>query len=203
MAQNFGINNVEFTQADITQIEGLGRSFDFIDVSGVLHHLGDPWHGWRLLLNLLRPGGAMQVGLYSELARQNIVAARAMIADRGYRPTADDIRRFRQDIIASEDPQLRSLFQSTDFYSTDECRDLLFHVQEHRVSLPEIKSFLAANNLQFTGFIMPNASFLARFKARFPQESALLDLDCWHSFETEVPETFAGMYQFWVRKLPA
>jgi hypothetical protein len=40
-----------------------------------------------------------------------------------------------------------------------------------------------------------------RFKARFPEESALLDLDCWHSFETDAPGTFAGMYQFCVRKL--
>ena len=60
----------------------LGRQFDFIDTSGVLHHLADPWSGWRILLSLLRPGGPMQVGLYSELARRNVVAARALIAER-------------------------------------------------------------------------------------------------------------------------
>ena len=32
-------------------------AFDFIDASGVLHHLADPWEGWRALLSLLRPGG--------------------------------------------------------------------------------------------------------------------------------------------------
>ena len=63
-----------------------GGDFDFIEASGVLHHLADPWEGWRVLLSLLRPGGTMQVGLYSELARRNIVAARALIAERGYRP---------------------------------------------------------------------------------------------------------------------
>ena len=39
-----------------------------------------------------------------------------------------------------------------DFYSTSECRDLLFHVQEHRMTLPQIKAFLAAQDLQFLGF---------------------------------------------------
>jgi hypothetical protein len=26
------------------------------------------------------------------------------------------------------------------------------------------------------------------------------DIDAWHVFETENPDTFANMYQFWVRK---
>jgi hypothetical protein len=26
------------------------------------------------------------------------------------------------------------------------------------------------------------------------------DLDRWHAFETEKPDTFVGMYQFWVQK---
>ena len=80
MAQSFGIANIEFGQADIMSLGSIGRQFDFIDASGVLHHLADPWEGWRVLLSLLRPGGDMQVGLYSELARRNVVAARALIA---------------------------------------------------------------------------------------------------------------------------
>jgi len=199
MAQNFSLTNVEFGQADIMKLGAIGRQFDYIDVSGVLHHLADPWAGWRVLLSLLRPGGAMQVGLYSEIARQNIVAARALIAERGYRPIPDDIRRCREYIIATDEPGLKSVMQWHDFFTTNECRDLLFHAQEHRTTLPEIKSFLAANNAQFAGFIL-DAAILQRFAARFPERSNMLDLDCWASFETEAPQTFAAMYQFWVRK---
>jgi hypothetical protein len=28
----------------------------------------------------------------------------------------------------------------------------------------------------------------------------MIDLDHWHGFEQEHPETFAGMYQFWIVK---
>lgn len=198
MAQSFGVENIEFAQADIMELGSLGRGFDFIDSSGVLHHLADPWAGWKILLSLLRPGGVMQVGLYSELARSSVVAARALIAEHGYPATADGIRRARQYIMTADEALLKSVAQWCDIYTISECRDLLFHVQEHRTTLPQIKSFLAANGVQFSGFI-PEPSLLRRFEARFPQ-AALLDLDCWHSLETEAPELFAAMYQFWVRK---
>jgi tetratricopeptide (TPR) repeat protein/SAM-dependent methyltransferase len=197
MARGFNIANVEFAQADIMELGSIGRTFDFIDVSGVLHHMADPWQGWRVLLSLLRPGSTMQVGLYSELARQHVVAARKLIVERGYQASIQGIRRCREDIVATNDPLLRPAMQFGDFFSTSECRDLLFHVQEHRTSLPEIKSFLAANGLTFAGFV-PEVVTLRAFMARFPQREALTDLDCWHAFEIGRPETFAAMYQFWV-----
>jgi hypothetical protein len=138
--------------------------------------------------------------LYSELARQNIVAARALIAERGYRPIPEDIRRCREDIIAApEGSLLKSVIQWEDFFTTNECRDLLFHVQEHRITLREIKSFLAANNVQFTGFLL-DAATRHRFAMRYPDPAAMTDLDRWHDFETAAPGTFTAMYQFWVRK---
>jgi SAM-dependent methyltransferase len=209
MAQSFGLTNVEFAQADIMKLGSLGRTFDFIDSSGVLHHTADLWAAWRILLPLLRAGGIMQVGLYSELARQNVVAARALIAERGYRPIPEDIRRIREVVAGAEDGSLlKSISQWSDFFTVSECRDLLFHPQEHRTSLPEIKSFLAANGLQFAGFIL-DALTSDAFVRRFPEISSLThkarfdafaDLDRWHVFETERPETFAGMYRFWVHK---
>jgi SAM-dependent methyltransferase len=199
MADEVGLANVEFAQADIMKLGALDRQFDFIDASGVLHHLADPWEGWRILLSLLRPGGAMQVGLYSELGRRGIVAARALIAERGYLPIAEDIRRCRADIVAAADPLLQSVSGADDFFTIGECRDLLFHVQEHRVALPAIKSFLAENVLEFRGFFLDSLTH-HRFASRFPQAGAALDLDRWNAYETDAPDTFAGMYQFSVRK---
>ena len=53
--------------------------------------------------------------------------------------------------------------------------------------------------MQFTGFNLDRGA-LQRLAARFPQPSAMLVLDCWHRYEVEAPNTFLGMYQFWVRK---
>ena len=200
MAQNYRLANVEFGQADITKLGAIGREFDYIDASGVLHHLADAWEGWRTLLALLRPGGVMLVGLYSELARQGIVAARKLTADRGYRPIPQDIRHCREEVMAADDGSLlKSVIQWNDFFAMNECRDLMFHVQEHHITLREIKLFLAAAGVQFGGFLL-DALTLQRFATRFPEPATMTDLDCWQAFETQAPGTFAAMYQFWVHK---
>ncbi len=49
----------------------------------------------------------MALGLYSEIARRNVVKARELIAARGYAGTPDDIRRFREDLIAKDIPTHR------------------------------------------------------------------------------------------------
>jgi tetratricopeptide (TPR) repeat protein/SAM-dependent methyltransferase len=194
-----GISNIEYAQADILKLGSIGRTFDIIESVGVLHHLADPMAGWRVLLSLLRPGGLMFLGFYSELARREVVAARAFIAERGYGRDAADIRRCRQDLLASGDGAFRSLLTFTDFYSVSDCRDLLFHVQEQRLTLPQINAFLAQNNLKLIGFQV-DAEVRKKFQLRFPGDAAVTDLEAWHVFETENPDTFAGMYQFWIQK---
>jgi hypothetical protein len=142
----------------------------------------------------------MHIGLYSEIARTSIVAARDFLAGRGYSANIDDVRRGRQDILAlDETSPARIDTRSPDFYSMSNCRDLLFHVQEHRFTLPQIKNFLAGNGLELLGFEI-NPVVLQKYRAQFPGDPACTDLDRWNEFEQHNPRTFAGMYQFVVQK---
>ena len=168
--QELGITNIEYAQADILKLSDIERTFDIIESVGVLHHLADPFAGWRTLLSLLRPGGFMFLGFYSELARRHVVKAREIIAERGYSSTPDDIRRFRQDLaVGNLGVELQRLSQFSDFFSTSECRDLLFHVQEHRLTLGQIESFLADFGLQFIGFEL-DRSVLHQYRVRFTDD---------------------------------
>jgi SAM-dependent methyltransferase/tetratricopeptide (TPR) repeat protein len=200
--RELGLRNIEYAKADILALGSIGRSFDRIESVGVLHHLAEPGAGWRVLLSLLRPGGEMRIGLYSEAARRVIVDARARIAERDYRPTADDIRRCRQEIIGeASDRCWKALIGARDFYTMSGCRDLLFNVMEHRFTIPEIAAFLNSNNLTFLGFeFSEDASVIEKFRRQFPGPSALTDLDRWQVFEAGNPQTFWGMYVFSLRK---
>ena len=198
--QELGLNMIEYAQADIMKLESIGRSFDIIESSGVLHHLADPWAGWKVLLALLRPKGVMRLGFYSEVARQGIVRARNFIAEHGYGDTAEDTRKCRQELMNLDNgASIGAALNSIDFFSTSTCRDLFFHVQEHRMTLTSIEAFLWNNNLTFLGFGI-DAEILRTYKLRFPDDGPATNLGQWQVFENENPDTFIGMYQFWIQK---
>ncbi len=198
--QEMGLSSIDYMQADLLQLGDLDRTFDIIESAGVLHHLKDPFAGWRVLVSLLRPRGLMKIALYSETARRHVVAAREMIAERGYASTADDIRRCRQDLLdLGPSSPLAGVTKSVDFYSVSGCRDLLFHVQEHRMTLPQIADFLRAANLNLLGFVI-EPSVIRAYARRFPNDPAATDIDQWRVFEDENPGTFFGMYQLWLQK---
>ena len=195
-----GLRNIEYAHADILKLGTIGRSFDRIESVGVLHHLADPRAGWRVLLSLLKPDGIMHVGLYSETARRSVVAARALIAERGYRATAEDIRALRQTIIGNGNEQRWDmLFTTVDFFSMSGCRDLLFNVMEHRFTIPDIAAFIDEHGLTFLGFKL-ESEVIEKFQRQYPGGEALNNLACWNAFEAANPDTFRQMYVFSVRK---
>ena len=194
------MSNIAYAQADIMNLGVIGKTFDLIESSGVLHHLADPVAGWQVLLNVLRPGGLMCIGLYSEIARQDIVSARDYIAEQGYAANAKDIRRCRQALMADDKvAQFTQFLSSRDFYAMSDCRDLLFHVQEQRFTLPQLQAMIENSGVSFLGF-MVDAEVAQQYTAQFPDDPGRTNFDHWHQFETAHPNTFAHMYQFWVQK---
>ena len=193
-----GLSRIEYAQADIVRLASLDRRFDRIESIGVLHHLGDPKAGLRVLASLLHPDGVLEIALYSEIARRAIVAARARIAERGYPPTPSGIRSCRHEILRARDGSLeKSVTALRDFYGTSGCRDLLFNVMEHRFTLLQIKELLDELHLALVEFeVAPE--ILARFRSEWPGADAN-DLDRWHAFETSHPDTFLEMYRLLVR----
>jgi hypothetical protein len=161
--------------------------------------MADPLAGWRELIKLMKPNGLMQVGLYSAHARRGIVAARKMIAERGYPSTPEGIRRCRQDLLNGTEKF--DFMTWDDFFSVSACRDLLFHVHEHQFTVPEIKDFLAQSGLNFVGFEFTPQDAHLHYRNLFARNGwSLGDLDRWDAFERENPKLFAAMYMFWVQK---
>jgi tetratricopeptide (TPR) repeat protein/SAM-dependent methyltransferase len=176
-----GLANLRFAQADILELAALRERFDLVECSGVLHHMRDPIAGWRVLLSLLEPGGFMKLGLYSELGRRNVVAAREVV--KGL-----DAGAARRRILAlAPDHPARAVVRLSDFYSASGARDLILHVQEHRFTIPQLASAIAGLGVEFLGFELPGRRLA-------------MTLEQWDAYETAHPHTFASMYQFWIRR---
>ena len=59
LKQQYNLTNLEARQLPIEQAAALGRTFDLIVCTGVLHHLADPDAGLRALRSVLKPDGVM------------------------------------------------------------------------------------------------------------------------------------------------
>jgi SAM-dependent methyltransferase len=200
--RELGIRNIEYAQADLLRLGELDRNFELIECVGVLHHLRDPMAGWRSLMKILAPNGFMRIGLYSQLGRSRIAHGQAFARREGYPVTEDGIRGLRRALLAAaeKDPELAIVAMIHDIYSASGCRDLLLNVQEHRLTLPQIADALQELGLEFLGFEMLGPQVARKYLSRFPANPSMDDLSNWHAFEEAEPDTFSGMYRFWVRR---
>ena len=199
--EELGLTNIEYMQADILDLGSLDRQFDIVESAGVLHHMEDPMAGWKVLTDCLKPGGFMKIGLYSELARKNIVQMRHEIQKLSIDSGDAAMKLFRQYVVNSEEEHHKQIVSNPDFYCLSGLRDLLFHVQEHRFTISEIKDSLAQLDLDFCGFEFRSDKKADKFKSQNLTQNAIYDLDKWNVFEKENTTIFFGMYQFWCQKL--
>jgi ubiquinone/menaquinone biosynthesis C-methylase UbiE len=197
--EELGVQNIEYLQADILDLGKLDRQFDIVESGGVLHHMDDPMAGWRVLTDCLKSGGLMKIGLYSELARQHIVEMRQEIGQSGIGSSDLAMKSFRNEVINSDEEHHKSILSSPDFYSMSELRDLLFHVKEHRFSIPQIQDCLSELGLKFCG--LQTNEIVQSSKPANAIKDDPYDLDKWHAFEKFNPRAFGGMYQFWCQKI--
>ena len=191
------IDNVELIQMDILEIELLQKKFDIIECGGVLHHMDDPSAGLKALLGVLKNNCFLKLGLYSETARRDIVKARNYIQNKKITSNEDNIRNFRQTIISNKLSELNSISKSKDFFTLSSCRDLCFHLQEHRFTIKQLQDVLNSNKLKFLGFLLPK-QIKSQYKRYFPEDKKQTNLQNWSLFEEKNPNTFGSMYQFWV-----
>jgi hypothetical protein len=147
----------------------------------------------------LKPGGLMEIGLYSELGRQHIVKIREEIRSLGIGSSDDEMRSLRNWLIASPEAHHQQIIKSSDFYSLSTLRDLLFHVQEHHFTITQLKDCLEELGLKFCGFFSRRT--ISKFKERYSDADDLYDLDKWQKYEEEFPKTFGDMYQFWCQRI--
>ena len=117
------IENVEYLQADILQLNNLNKKFDVIEASGVIHHMKNPLEGLKILVNLLEPHGFLKLGLYSEIGRKHIIETRTFVKKYKLKNRIKDIRQCRKKIFSLRKNNLiQEVTKLKDFYSISTVR---------------------------------------------------------------------------------
>jgi SAM-dependent methyltransferase len=201
-AAECGADNISFAVADILTIDRLPQRFDFIDCSGVLHHMSDPAAGLRSLCALLHPCGVIKVALYSERGRAAEIAAQRFVQDRAIPDTPDGLRRARAELLALPlHHPARPVADTPDFFTLDGLHDLIFNIHESRTSPAGMKRLLADCGLEAIGVDAPPLLGGDAFRNEHPDPRTWADLDAWEGFEARHPNVFAHMIHVWCRRI--
>jgi 2-polyprenyl-3-methyl-5-hydroxy-6-metoxy-1,4-benzoquinol methylase len=108
LKRKYRLDNLELRQLSVESISELGRTFDQIVCTGVLHHLPDPDTGLRALRDALHPQGALHLMVYAPYGR---VCGRALMeAKLAFEITLDYVRQrkiFRQRVVDFQNSQFK------------------------------------------------------------------------------------------------
>ena len=151
LQRKHGIANLELRQMPIEQAAELGRRFDYIVCTGVLHHLPDPEAGLRVLGDLLEPDGTMHLMVYAPYGRTGIYLIQDYCRRLGIGTSSGEIRELAASLrlLPPEHPIAHLLRTVRDFASEAGLADALLNPQDRAYSVPQLFELLAAAGLSF------------------------------------------------------
>ena len=91
LKQKYDLVNLELYRLPIEEVGSLGRDFDLIVSTGVLHHLADPADGMKALAGCLRVDGVAAIMLYARYGRTGVELMQAIFREIGLKQTAADL----------------------------------------------------------------------------------------------------------------
>lgn len=151
LADRHGLENLTLHQLAIEDTAELGRTFDHVVCTGVLHHLADPPTGLRALRAVLAPQGALTLMVYAPYGRAGVYLlqdyCRRLGVTTGKQDLADLVATLRE--LPTAHPLSRLLRGTRDFHDDDALADALLNPRDRAYSVPELLEFLSAAGLRF------------------------------------------------------
>src|SRR5258705_6498991 len=179
LQQKYNLENLELHQLPIQNVGELGRTFDQIVCTGVLHHLPDPDFGLRALRDVLKPDGAMNLMVYAAYGRAGIYMIKEYCRLLGITSSDKDLRDLGATLKAlpADHPISGVMRGALDFNNPDALADALLHPIDRAYSVTQLYDWLERCRMSF-GRWVEQASYLAQcgMIAKTPHAARLASL---------------------------
>ena len=151
LQQRYGLTNLETRRLAIEDVAALGRSFDLIVCTGVLHHLADPGAGLRALAGALRPDGAIYLMLYAPYGRTGVYLLQEYCRRLGIGTSDRELADLGATLnaLSPAHPLTALLRASRDAQKPDALADALLNPRDRAYSVPQLLDLLERNGLAF------------------------------------------------------
>lgn len=148
------LTNLSLHQGRIEDVAAIGQDFDFIDCSGVLHHLPDPVAGLCALGGVLRPNGTIAIMVYGRHARAGVYMLQEMFRLMGLGQTEADVATVKQTLAALPKRHIIQdyLGRTHDIKYDAGIVDTFLHRQDRAYTVTECLEFARAAGMAFMGW---------------------------------------------------
>jgi SAM-dependent methyltransferase len=152
LKQKHNLANLELQYMDLHEVASLGRKFDLIYSTGVLHHLPDPQKGLEKLAQALADDGVMCLMLYAKYLRAGVYMIQEALRRMGIEQTSEGVA-FTRRVIGSLPKwhTVQSYIETAavDLVDDGGLVDTFLHKQDRAYSVSEIMALVKACNLDF------------------------------------------------------
>ncbi|PCJ24536.1 MAG: methyltransferase [Rickettsiales bacterium] len=170
-AKNRGLTNIKWVNDSILNLPELGLGkFDYINCTGVLHHLESPDAGLKCLTDSLTERGGMNIMVYAEYGRTGVYQIQNMMN------LVNDGVKSRQDEVKNAWTMINSL-PNTNWYSrgkdllADHVKfgdigmyDMFLHKQDRAYTVPQLYEFVENAGLNFVEFNSPHSRVMLKIE---------------------------------------
>ncbi|MBN8543824.1 MAG: class I SAM-dependent methyltransferase [Alphaproteobacteria bacterium] len=149
-----GLTNIRWIRDSLLNIPKLGLGkFDYINCSGVLHHLSNPDEGLKVLSEALADDGAMSIMVYAQYGRMAVYQMQEMlrIVNEGEANLQTQVDNAK--IILNSMPHTNWFIHSSQMIRNEilggdnAIYDLLLHTQDRAYTIPQLYEFLGKATL--------------------------------------------------------
>ncbi len=197
--------NLELRRMDLHEAPALGRTFDLVYATGVLHHLPDAQKGLEALARTLKDDGVICTMLYAKYARAGIYMVQEALRRMNTEQTPEGVA-FARQVIDALPPR-----HAAWAYIKGAARDLghdagvvdtFLHKEDHAFAVPDILALTAASGLVFQGWTdnidyYPDGAFAADHPV-YQKTASLPDAEQWAVVELLTQPS--GFHSFLARK---
>ncbi len=163
LKRKYDLENLDLHHLPIERVQELGRTFDHIVCTGVLHHLPDPDLGLCALRNALNPQGAMHLMVYAAYGRAGIYMMQEYCRLLGISYSEMDLRDLGAtlDALPGDHPLGSAMRAAMDFGHPDGLADALLHPLDRAYTVPQLYAWLGRCGMSF-GRWVEQAPYLAQ-----------------------------------------
>ena len=166
--RKYSMDHVDVREMPIEEVGKLGKKFDLIFCTGVLHHLESPLVGLKALRSVLRPEGAMNVMVYGHYGRFGLEMMQEMLRRAGVKASDEGIDKTRRwlDILPDGHPARDAVAGFRDLSDSAGIADLLLNPRERSYTVPEVYDWLDRADLRLQRFFYRSRYLPSRTRLR-------------------------------------